>query len=112
MRIIVRLVMALTVLGLTASNVVAVPPPASATRFAPGKKSANLQQQLESGLRARRPEEFAFIDRVITMVKQGKLPETLVRSTFDWARDKRPYPYPFFERGLKVRAARLGIVVN
>ena len=79
---------------------------------APPRKSANLKETLESGLRARRPEEFAFLQRVITMVDEGRLPVDLVRSTFDWARDKRPYPYPYFERGLKIRAARLGITVQ
>lgn len=77
-----------------------------------GSKSATFQEQLEKGLRARRPEEFAFIARVVAMVQRRQLPLDLVRSTFDWARDKRPYPYPYFERGLKQRAARLGITVR
>jgi hypothetical protein len=77
-----------------------------------GKKSANLEETLEAGLQARRPEEFAFLRRVVTMVEQRQLPEELVRSTFAWARRKRPYPFPFFERGLKLRAARIGITVK
>jgi hypothetical protein len=86
--------------------------PPSGTGWAIGVKSANLQQTLESGLRARRPEEFAFLRRVVTMVEQDQLPLNLVRSTFDWARHKRPFQYPYFERALKLRAARLGIVVQ
>jgi hypothetical protein len=46
------------------------------------------------------------------MVDQGKLPRDLVYSTFGWARKKRPYPFPYFERGLKKRAARIGIEVR
>ena len=75
-------------------------------------KSANLTETLEKGLRARRAEEFAFLERIITMVDQGQLPVDLVRSTFDWARHKRPYPYVYFERAIKIRAARLGIKVE
>jgi hypothetical protein len=37
------------------------------------------------------------------------LPLELVVSTFRWARPKRPYGFPYFERALKVRAAKLGI---
>ena len=84
----------------------------SQTRTQRGAKSVNLQEALEKGLRARLPEEFEFIERVVTMVEKGTLPLDLVRSTFDWARDKRPYPYRYFERGLKLRAARIGIVVR
>ena len=90
----------------------AAPSTVRPARVPRGVKSANLQEQLEKGLRARLPQEFAFIDRVVKMVEKGKLPLDLVRSTFDWARDKRPYPFPYFERGLKKRAARIGIIVR
>ncbi len=80
--------------------------------YAIGAKSATLKDTLERGLRARRPVEFAFLERVVTMVDQNKLPVDLVRSTFDWARDKQPYPYPYFERALKLRAAQQGIIVQ
>lgn len=72
----------------------------------------NFKQQLEQGLYARRPEEFEFIARVVRMVDENQLPRQLVESTFQWARKKRPYPYVYFERGLKVRAARLRITVR
>jgi hypothetical protein len=75
-------------------------------------RSIDLRETLEAGLRARRPEEFAFIGRVVAMVERGDLPLSLVQSTFQWARKKRPYPYVFFERGLKRRAAALGIPVK
>lgn len=75
-------------------------------------KSVDLQEMLEKGLRARRPTEFAFIGRVVDQVEAGTLPLDLVRGTFDWARRKRPYPYPYFERALQVRAARLGLTVE
>jgi hypothetical protein len=71
-------------------------------------KSVSLKDQLEKGLKARRPQEFAFIARVAALVEQGKLPRKLVDSTFLWARSSR-HPFQYFERGLKVRARRLGI---
>ena len=70
---------------------------------------AGLKDQLEKGLKARRPVEFEFIEKVVEMVETEKLPLDLVRSTFQWARYKKPYPYPYFERGLKIRAEKLGI---
>jgi hypothetical protein len=73
------------------------------------RKSADLQEMLESGLKARRPVEFEFIALVVRRVEEGRLPESLVRGTFFWARHKRPFPFPYFERGLKARILRLRI---
>ena len=72
-------------------------------------RSITLKQLLERGLRARRPEEFAFVNRVVRLVQQQRLSEKLVKSTYNWARKKRPYPFPYFERALKVQAAKQGI---
>ncbi len=75
---------------------------------------AGLQQQLESGLKARRPQEFAFIKKVVTMVGNNQLPMDLVKSTFVWVRQKREareYPFVYFQRALRERAKKLGITV-
>lgn len=72
---------------------------------------AELRDQLEGGLLARLPREFAFIGRVTAMVEGRQLPLDLVMSTFQWARRKKPYPFPYFERALRTRAARLGIAI-
>jgi len=77
-----------------------------------GGVQADLKQQLEAGLYARRPEEFAYIARVMQMVNRRQLPERLVKSTFAWARRKRPYPLVYFERALQFRARKIGIVVQ
>lgn len=72
----------------------------------------DLKQQLEKGLRARRDSEFEFIALIVTMVDNNQLPLDLVKSTFLWARKKAlktRYPFPYFERGLRVRAAKQGI---
>lgn len=84
------------------------PAPADAP-VAPG--GPNLKTTLEKGLRARRPVEFEFIQQTIDLVDAGTLPQSVVESTFLWARKKRPYPYPFFERALRERAKRLGVTI-
>ena len=78
-------------------------------RVAPG--GPDLKTTLEKGLKARRPVEFAFLADVAARVEDGRLPKRLVDSTFLWARQKHDYPFPYFERGLKLRARRLGIAL-
>lgn len=73
---------------------------------------ADLKDELEAGLKARRPQEFQFIAKVVDMVNRKQLPLEMVRSTFIWARKKKPYPYPFFERALIQRAAKIGVRIN
>jgi len=78
----------------------------------PGVDVAELRDQLESGLKARRPQEFQFIARVIALVNADRLPLALVRSTFHWARKKtrfKGHTFTYFERALRIRAARIGI---
>jgi hypothetical protein len=73
-----------------------------------------LKEQLENGLKARLPSEFAFIARVVEMVDKGQLPVALVKSTFEWTRRMKYYKrslVPYFARSLRLRAARLGIVI-
>ena len=77
-----------------------------------GVQVANLKQQLEAGLRIQRPQDFAFIDRIVVMVENKQLPLDMVKSTFAWARKKEAYPFIYFERGLQARAARRGISIT
>ncbi len=70
---------------------------------------ATLEERLEKDLRARRPQEFAFIDSVVEHVEKGKLPLSVVDSTYLWARTKQPIPFPYFERALRLRAEKLGV---
>lgn len=76
-----------------------------------GVQVADLREQLKDGLRARLPAEFEFVDHVVALVDDGTLPLELVKSTFAWARKKYHYPFPYFERGLRLRAARQGIQI-
>ena len=70
----------------------------------------SLADRLKTGLRARRPEETEFIDEVAHLVRTGALPAKLVDSTYLWAiQRQRKYPYPLFERALRIQADRLGV---
>ena len=105
-RILASLVAAVVVLTHAAAGTASAAPP----RVAPN--GPDLKAMLETGLRPQLPQEFAFVAYVVARVQQGTLPQSLVESTFLWARDqKQPYPFPYFERGLKVRARKLGITL-
>ena len=73
-------------------------------------KNLDLKQQLEKGLKARRPVEFQYVANVVTMVENGTLPRALVDSTFGYAR-KQPRPLQYFEFALQFRAKKAGIDV-
>lgn len=83
----------------------------SSKGVSPGK-SIDLRDMLTTGLKCRRPEEFAYIDMVVDLVESGDLPESLVRSTFAYARRKRPYPLVYFRSALRVRAKKAGVTIS
>ena len=84
--------------------VVITPPDAS------GVDVADLKDQLKNGLRVRRAGDLAFIDKVVELVEAGRLPGSLVKGTFQWARTKTiRYPFPYFAKALRIRAGKLGI---
>jgi hypothetical protein len=68
-----------------------------------------LREQLTDGLRARLPSEQAFIDEVVALVNSGDLPQSMVQSTFLWARKKPRYQMQFFQQALTVRAKDIGV---
>ena len=76
---------------------------------ADGKPS--LKDTLEKGLKARLPEEFTFVRKVVHLVDTGRLPRSMVDSTFLWARTKEEHPFQYFQAGLTLRARKLGIVL-
>jgi hypothetical protein len=92
-------------LALLFCALVVIPPP-----DAPGIDVADLKDQLKNGLRVRRPGDLAFIDKVVELVEGGRLPVSLVKGTFQWARTKTTrYPFPYFAKALRIRAGKLGI---
>jgi hypothetical protein len=79
-----------------------------------GPEQANLNETLRYVLKARRPQEFAFVDLVTLKVKQGELPLDMVLSMMKWAveraRDKNSnIPFPYFQEGLRLRAKEIGV---
>jgi hypothetical protein len=75
-----------------------------------GTEVISLEDQLKTGLKARRPEETEFIEEVARLVNAGRLPRKLVDSTFMWAlRRRTSYPFPAFERALRLQADQLGV---
>lgn len=75
-----------------------------------GAQVISLEDQLNTGLKTRRPEETEFVEVVARLVNEGKLPRKLVDSTFMWAvRRRQTYPFPAFERALRLQADRLGV---
>lgn len=69
-----------------------------------------LNETLRSALKCRRPAEFAFVDLVVAKVEQGQLPRALVLNMMQWARRRREdLPFPYFQEGLRRRAAELGV---
>ena len=76
-----------------------------------------LQDQLVTGLRAFTKADLAFIDKVVVLVEQAKLPRRLVDGTFLWSRDRaarrgyyrRLRPMVYFRPALVSRAKRIGV---
>ena len=71
-----------------------------------------LRQQLEKGLKCRRPVEFQFVDHVADLVDQGELPIDIVNKCFDWSRQKNSFrPYVYFRRSLTILAEKNGFTL-
>jgi hypothetical protein len=66
-------------------------------------------ETMKAALQTATPEENGFIQHVLDLVDLGKLPESLVESTFLWARKKPRRKFQYFKFGLTVRARRVGI---
>ncbi len=82
---------------------------ASGSAFGEGE-IAPLRDQLVNGLKATRPEEKVFIDHVVIFVDAKKLELSTVNAAFKWARKRKPiYPFPYFERAIRILAAREGV---
>ena len=100
----VRLILAVLLLGLAP-----IAAPHAAEPTTPGTVTS-LADRLKTGLKARRPEEKEFLDRVAHLVRAGAIPGKLVDSTYLWAvQRQRKNPYQLFERALRIQADRLGV---
>lgn len=76
------------------------------------QRVVGLEEQLINGLRATRDEQQAFLKTVVVLSEQGKLDKRLINAIYVWSRRRQPlYPFPFFERGLRIEAQKRGIVL-
>jgi len=66
-------------------------------------------KMMKMALRAIDQEENGFLEHVSDLVVQDVLPRSMVESTFLWARKKPDNKFQYFKRGLKVRAAKIGV---
>ena len=77
------------------------------------RTAASIEDRLTIGLKARRPEDVAWLERVAGMVREGRMPAKVVDSTYLWAlRRRQAYPFPSFRRALELQADRLGIEID
>lgn len=97
--------------GFTAVGNVVVTPVVAQQEDQQRYQQITLKQQLEFGLRARTPQEFAYVNTVTTMVDNSQLPRRIVNMAYLWSRKKSRYPYPYFSRALVILAAREGYTV-
>lgn len=74
-----------------------------------GVQGLTLKTQLEKGLKARRPVEFDYIDQIIKLVDEEKLPRSLVVSTYLWAQRKPTRQLQYFQFALQMRAKGLDV---
>jgi hypothetical protein len=80
-------------------------------------RKISLHDQLTTGLYAVTKSDRAFIDKVVLLVEEGKLPPSLVDGTFFWARaraahrspTRRLRPMVYFQPALAARARRIGV---
>jgi hypothetical protein len=66
-------------------------------------------ETMKAALKTATIEEGGFIECVVRLVNAGKLPQSLVVSTFIWARRKPRWKFQYFRVGLIIRARWSGI---
>jgi hypothetical protein len=76
----------------------------------PSRASDGLDAaKIKAALRTAAPEEEGFVDRVVDMTVQGKLPADLVEKTFVWARSKPKLRFQYFKKAMIIQAEKIGI---
>lgn len=74
-----------------------------------GVRKITFKQMLKTGLKARRQEEFEYIDEIVRLVNIGYLEKNMVLGTFFYARQCSSYiPLPYFQQALVDRAKKDG----
>ena len=69
--------------------------------------SLRLVDQLKAGLKARKPTEHLFIERVGKMVEERVLPVSMVLGIFFICQQETlALPFPYFQQALRIRAEK------
>ena len=96
----------LMALAISDGPLAAADPPASP------EVEVSLKDRLVTGLRAVRPEDVAFCERVASATQTGQLPIKLVDGTYFWAIGRGgDYPLPSFAKALDLQCRRLGLAL-
>lgn len=66
-------------------------------------------ETIKAALKTATVEEDGFVDHVVELANARKLPQSLVVSTFVWARKKPRWKFQYFRMGLIIRARWRGI---
>jgi hypothetical protein len=69
-------------------------------------------QTLKYTLGVGRPEDKAFIDRVVAKMEAGELPQSIVEKCFVWAKKKPKNKFEYFKRALIALAKSKNITVS
>jgi hypothetical protein len=64
---------------------------------------------IKAGLRTTAIEEKGFVDRVLKLMDEGVLPQSMVHGTFLWAKKKPRHKFQYFKFAMIVRASRIGV---
>ncbi len=72
-------------------------------------RGLNIKTQLQIGLRARRPVEFKYIDEIVKLIDDGKLPRQLVLTTFLAAQRQPTRQLQYFQFALLARTQHLDV---
>lgn len=64
---------------------------------------------LKAALHTATPEEEGFVEYVVRLVQQGKLPAQILQSAYLWAQKRPKYKFQYFKRAVIYLAAQKGI---
>jgi hypothetical protein len=64
---------------------------------------------IKMGLETTVIEEKGFVDRVVKLMEEGILPQSMVHGTFFWAKKKPRHKFQYFKFAMIVRASRIGV---
>ncbi|MGQ9503424.1 MAG: hypothetical protein ACUVQG_01430 [Thermogutta sp.] len=66
---------------------------------------------LKAALHTATPEEEGFVEYVVELVQQGKLPAQILQSAYLWAQKRPKYKFQYFKRAVIYLANQKGIRV-